>query len=212
MAKGKLLILTNSELKKRRTLEKLLNYVESDDDILVNTVDEFSYGIYQKYGHCIGAVEGFTYLTNDHERRCIFLRYLRDNYIDASDLLKPVWKDNIETTLFYCLEKFAIIKQEEFIYDGDKYTEHASSLYYPIYSHYTTAMYNAEYLDKEDVLVYALTVLQQDWILKIYKISYSNIFLDAHAGWDLLENLFIKTLIGYSENEKGSSKPEAVGV
>jgi len=199
-----MLILVNSYLAEKEIVEKLTysksrgNYIPAkeeleDRNILVTTIDKFAYKVYENYAQYIGCDSNFKYITCDYEKKSIFIEWLRRCNIDVKTFLMPVWQSDVETTFNDCLKVFEDIKNNEFI-DND------SSKYYPtycpIYEEYRAALYDAKYVDREDIIGATIKIfINHSWVLNIYKNTYNHILISSTLKLNSLEEIIVKYLV-----------------
>jgi len=163
-----------------------------EDRCWVTTIHAMAERILNQYGYIIDLPSNLQIYDREDDRKTIFVRSLQEDGIDINEFFevredKEIWRKIQEH-----LNKIAIIKRHAFLSDEEIKERHHN--FYGIYRAYQKALIENGGIDFDDILVYAIKILNQEpRVGQIYRAKYKHVCVDEAQDLNQAQYKLIKT-------------------
>jgi len=165
----------------------------------VATLHSVAQRILQRYGHMLGLPHELHIYERDKDRMDVFLKSLRDYWIDVDQYLNLTSGETIDrvNALREYMDAFSKIKRELLSEEEIKTQFTDKPDLWRIFQDYQDALIDSGGIDYDDILVYSRKLLlNQPWIADIYRARYKHICVDEAQDLNLLQYEFLRALCG----------------
>lgn len=180
--------------------ERLATSGLDSDRLWVGTIHSVAQRMIEQYGYTIGLPQNVQIYERDQDRMEVFLESLREEGVNIDEYLNvpdDKEKKTRERNLQSYMDGFSTIKRDLLTESdiADKFPNNPGV--WKVYNDYQNALMNSGGIDYDDILKFALKILEtQEWVAEIYRAKFRHILVDEAQDLNKIQYAFVRAFAG----------------